>query len=513
MVNSSLMGLTMGCARCHSHKYDPISHVDYYSLSAIFAGAYAPMDWVPDRKRSIELATAAEREAARNHNAPIDAKVADLKKQFAALTELFKPRLIQHKLEQLPEAIRKDVKEALDLPEEKRSAIQKYLAEKLADHFAFKEEQLASTFPEYKSKTEPIKGEMASLEAKRRSLPTTRGLADLGPSPSPFYLQRRGEPYNRGDEVGPNVPAVLASAGKFEVKPPWPGAPTSGRRLAFARWLTVPDHPLTARVFVNRVWQQHFGVGIVATVDNFGRTGSLPTHPELLDWLATEFVARGWSVKELQRLIVTSNAFRQVSRRNLAHPADPDNRLLGRMPMRRLDAEAVRDAIHSVAGSLNLRMYGPSVEVVADEEGQVVGKHPSDQARRSIYMLHRRSSPLTLLDAFDAPRMTINCTQRRISTVSSQALLLLNSEEVLTQAERMADRLENEAGANLARRIDLAYRLSLSRADRCREGEGRRLPCEPGVGLLCRVEQALDCDLRVDAGTSGTGRFLPGAAQ
>jgi mono/diheme cytochrome c family protein len=228
VVDSSLMGLTMGCARCHSHKYDPISHVDYYSLSAIFAGAYAPMDWVPDRKRSIELATAAEREAARTHNAPIDAKAADLKQQLAALTESFKPRLIQYKLDQLPEAIRKDVKVALDLPEEKRSAVQKYLAEKLADHFAFKEEQLASTFPEYKSKTEPIKVEMAALEAKRRILPTTRGLADLGPSPSPFYLQRRGEPYNRGDEVGPNVPAVLASAGKYEVKPPWPGRSRSG---------------------------------------------------------------------------------------------------------------------------------------------------------------------------------------------------------------------------------------------------------------------------------------------
>jgi mono/diheme cytochrome c family protein len=463
VVDSALMGLTMGCVRCHSHKYDPLSHVDYYSLSAIFAGAYAPMDWVPARQRSIELATAAEREAARAHNAPIDARIAVLKKQVAELTESFKPRLVQYKLDQLPEAIRKDVKAALELPEEKRSPIQKYLAEKLAEHFAFKEGQLAATFPEFKTKAEPIQVELAGLEASRRTLPKARGLTDLGPSPLPFYLQRRGEPYNRGDEVGPNVPAVLATAAKFEVKPPWPGAPTSGRRLAFAKWLTTPSHPLTARVFVNRVWQQHFGVGIVATVDNFGRTGSLPTHPELLDWLATEFVARGWSVKELQKLIVTSSAFRQGSRRAAAGSADPDNRLLGRMPLRRLDAEAVRDAIHFVAGSLNLKLYGPAIEVVADAEGQVVGKHPADQARRSIYMLHRRSSPLTMLDAFDAPRMTINCTVRRTSTVASQALLLLNSEEVLIQADRMADRVENEAGAGVSPRIELAYRMSLSR--------------------------------------------------
>ena len=464
VVNSALMGLTMGCVRCHNHKYDPISHVDYYSLSAIFSAAYTPMDWVPARQRSIELATASEREAVRTHNAPLDARLVVLKKQLAELTESFKPRLVQYKLDQLPEALRKDVKAALELREEKRSPIQKYLAETLADHFAFKEEQLPATFPEYKAMSGPLKVEISSVEANRRILPRTRGLTDLGPNPLPFYLQRRGEPYNRGDEVTPNIPAVLASAGKFEVKPPWPGAPTSGRRLAFARWLTNPAHPLTARVFVNRVWQQQFGVGIVATVDNFGRTGSSPSHPELLDWLAMEFVAKGWSVKNLQKMIVMSSVYRQTSRRSPAGSADPDNRLLGRMPLRRLDAESVRDAIHFVSGSLNLKMFGPAVDVVADAEGQVVGKHPAEQARRSIYMLHRRSSPLTLLDAFDAPRMTINCTQRRTSTVSSQALLLLNSEEVLNQADRMADRVENESGAVASNRIELAYRLSLARA-------------------------------------------------
>ena len=465
MVDSALMGMTMGCVRCHSHKYDPISHVDYYSLSAIFAGAYAPMDWVPARQRSIELANSAERKAAQAHNAPLDAKITTLKKQSTEFTESFKPKLVQYKLDQLPESIRKDVKSSLDLPEEKRNPIQKYFAEKLADHFAFKEEQLATAFPEYKTKAEQLKGEIAAIEASRRPLPKTRGLTDLSPNPLPFYLQKRGEPHNRGDEVGPNIPAVLrASAGKLEVKPPWPGAPTSGRRLAFAKWLTGPKHPLTARVFVNRLWQQHFGTGIVATVDNFGRTGALPTHPELLDWLATEFISRGWSVKSLQKLIVTSGAFRQTSRRTQAGSVDPDNRLLGRMPLRRLDAESIHDAIHFAAGSLNLKMFGPSVEVSTDAEGQVVAKPPSDQVRRGIYIVHRRSSPLTMLDAFDAPRMTINCTQRRTSTVSSQALLMLNSEEMLTQADRMADRIENEAGAGVSPRIELAYRLALSRA-------------------------------------------------
>ena len=181
-----------------------------------------------------------------------------------------------------------------------------------------------------------------------------------------------------------------------------------------------------------------------------------PTHPELLDWLATEFIRQGWSIKALHTLIVTSTAYRQSSRKSpeLA-AADPRDELLGRFPFRRLDAEAIHDSILAIAGSLNLAMYGPASEVVVDPEGQVVAKDAPEHRRRGIYMLHRRSQPLTVIDTFDAPRMTINCVKRRGSTVASQALLMLNSEWILAQAERTAGRLRDEAGTDLGTRSTL----------------------------------------------------------
>ena len=322
-----------------------------------------------------------------------------------------------------------------------------------------------AAFPEYQEKATRWRDEIAKLEAKKVVLTQVRALTDTEAQADPYYLLQRGEAYNRGGEVLPGTPEVFAGeTPPMVIAPPWPGAPSTGRRLALARWLTRPDHPLTARVFVNRVWQHHFGNGIVSTPDDFGRTGVAPTHPALLDWLATEFVRGGWSIKALHTLIVTSSAYRQSSRKSseLA-AADPRDELLGRFPYRRLDAEAIHDSILAIAGSLNLTMYGPASEVVVDPEGQVVAKDAPEHRRRGIYMLHRRSQPLTVIDTFDAPRMTINCVKRRGSTVASQALLMLNSEWILAQAERTAGRLRDEAGTDLARQIDFAYRLVFGR--------------------------------------------------
>ena len=473
VVDSALLGLTLGCARCHSHKYNPISHKDYYAFSAIFAAAYTPLDWRTPKDRLVELGNQAERDAAKSRNDAIEAQVAPIKARIEALATSFKPRLHQKKLDDLPEAIRGDVKIALELPEAKRNPIQKYLNEKLSTHFEPKDAELLAAFPEYREKATAWRDEIARLEARKMILPRARALTDTAPEADPFYLLKRGEAYNRGGEVRPDVPDVLRGENvPLPVLPPWPGAPITGRRLALARWLTRPDHPLTTRVFVNRVWQDHFGNGIVATADDFGRTGTLPSHPELLDWLATELVRQGWSMKALHSLIVTSTAYRQSSRRSpeLAK-ADPNDLLLGRFPLRRLDAEAIHDSILAVAGSLNLTMHGPASEVVVDAEGQVVARDAPEHRRRSVYMLHRRSQPLTVIDTFDAPRMTINCIKRRGSTVASQALLLLNSEWILSQAERMAGRIQDEVGTDPARQVDLAYRLVFSRPARTHETE------------------------------------------
>ena len=465
VVGSSLMGLTIGCARCHSHKYDPISQADYSRLSAVFAGAYTPQDWLKPRERLVPLASLAERQAAEEQNAAIEARLEPLRSQLKSQFEDFKGRLLDRRLKDVPEVIRADVRTALLLEVADRDEVQTYLAEKFAEEGKVAEDDLDETFPEYKEKSARLQTEIDAIEAEKIVLPTARALVDDGPQAPPFYLQIRGDAYRRGGEAPPDVPSVLKPAvGGMDVAPPWPGATSTGRRLAFARWLTRPEHPLTSRVFVNRTWQQIFGRGIVATVDNFGRTGSLPTHPELLDWLALDFVQNGWSLKHLHRRLVTSQAYRQSSElRAEGRQADPENVLLWRMPLRRLQAEWVRDATLAAAGTLNPEMYGPSDPVVADKDGLVHSSPEDARSRRSVYMLHRRSQPLTILELFDAPQMNPNCLERRTSIVAPQALLLLNGEWIREQAKALARVVRDEAGADPDQQIERAYLRVLSR--------------------------------------------------
>ncbi|HLW66772.1 MAG TPA: DUF1553 domain-containing protein, partial [Gemmataceae bacterium] len=244
-------------------------------------------------------------------------------------------------------------------------------------------------------------------------------------------------------------------------------AKTSGRRTAFAEWLTQPDHPLTARVWVNRMWLHHFGEGLVATPDNFGHSGSAPSHPELLDWLACEFASpakpqAAWSVKNMHRLILTSRTYRQSSRiaETTAKAADPEDRLLWRQRMRRLEAEPLRDAVLAVAGNLNPQAFGPPVAMVRQGNGEVVVPGDADGHRRSIYLQVRRSQPLTLLQVFDQPVMETNCTRRGVSTVASQALTLLNSDFLIRQAEVLAARVQREEPNDV---VDHAIYLAFGR--------------------------------------------------
>ncbi|MEO6788612.1 MAG: DUF1553 domain-containing protein, partial [Chthoniobacteraceae bacterium] len=256
--------------------------------------------------------------------------------------------------------------------------------------------------------------------------------------------------------------------------------PTSGRRLAFAQSLTDGRHPLTTRVLVNRVWHDHFGRGIVASLGDFGRIGERPTHPELLDWLASEFVAEGWSLKRLNRLILTSTAYRQSSVRSPEKDrADPDNRLLGRMNSRRLEAETIRDAMLVVTGKLNPKMFGPPVPVMTDEDGQiVVGVDTNDTAgrpsgkfvplngeefRRSLYVQMRRTKPVGMLETFDLPRMEPNCEIRNASTVATQSLAMMNGDFTITMSKYFAERIATDAGSDTEARVKRAWQLAFGR--------------------------------------------------
>ena len=402
VLTSSVMGLTVGCARCHNHKYDPIPQRDYYRLAAILETAYDPYDWLPPKNREYPVAASEEIQDWDQHNAPIDAEIGGLEKTLAEL--------------------------------------------KKSD--------------DDKKRAESVQAEINRLKGKLKPKPHVRVLMDTGGEPSAFYLLRRGDPLTPGEYVTPGVPSVLkAGLEPYRVEPPWPGSASSGRRLALARWLTQPNHPLTARVAVNHLWLRHFGRGLVASPSNFGRSGAPPSHPELLDWLATEFVRQGWSLKAIHRLMLTSSAYRQASTLEAPPAADPDNVLLSRMPLRRMDAESLYDSVLRVTGRLDAKMFGAPAEIEIKPDKEVVVKGEKAGFRRAIYVLHRRQTPVTMFEVFDQPPMTPNCVERRQSNVATQALQMMNGTLLWDHARYLAGRLVDEGGDVAAQ----AYQRILSR--------------------------------------------------
>jgi hypothetical protein len=250
----------------------------------------------------------------------------------------------------------------------------------------------------------------------------------------------------------------------FDVKPPWPGAKKTGRRLAFARWLTRPDHPLTARVIVNRIWKHHFGAGLVKTLDNFGRTGTRPTHPELLDWLAVKFVHDGMGIKSIHRLMVASSTYRQSSRLtpNL-EKLDPDNSLCSRMPLQRMSAEQLYDSMLQVAGRLEETPGGPADRLDVRPDGLVTPPGTGKGWRRAVYLQQQRKVIATHLENFDFPQMNPNCVERRDSIVAPQALYLKNNGMVRRLADDFAGRVLQQAPSDRVKQIDRVYWLAYSR--------------------------------------------------
>ena len=294
-------------------------------------------------------------------------------------------------------------------------------------------------------------------------------VADRTASPPPTPLLVRGLYKEPGPEVAPAPPAVLSDPDNpYEPSPAVDGTSSTGRRLAFARWLTRPGSrpsALLARVLVNRIWQHHFGVGLVATPENFGYSGTPPSHPELLEYLAGELVRGGWRPKSLHRAILHSAAYRQASApRSEAARVDPDNQGLWRFPVRRLDAEAIRDAMLAASGELDRRPGGPYVPTSRRDDGEIVVEDSAPGARRrSVYLQQRRTQVLSLLEVFDAPSIVTTCTRRTPSTIPLQSLSLLNSDFLAARARGLARRLERQAGTDSDDRIRLAFRLAIGR--------------------------------------------------
>jgi hypothetical protein len=478
VVGSGILGLTLDCARCHSHKYDAIPQRDYYRLKAVFQGALDEHDWLTWKNRNLEVAPV---ETAARHKQ----EVAELQRQIkvvegrrAALLKSLQDRYYRERWPLLDKTEQEEILAAVKTNAGRRSRREEELVRRYETELKPVESVLVERHPELGVQLRACDQEIVALRERLPPPLAVRALWDRG-RPSPTYLLSRGEAHRPTRLVGPGVPSVLTDGRTpFVAEPPWPGAEKTGRRLAFARWLTAPDHPLTARVLVNRVWARYFGRGLVATLDNFGVQGARPTHPELLDWLARDFVDHGWSLKHLHRTLLLARAYRQAAIAEQAQEVDPENRLLARMPLRRLDAEALRDALHAVAGRLDARLFGPPAPVSVRADGLIVDDPGAGGHRRSVYLRLRRTEMPSLLATFDYPEMQPNCIQRNVSTVSLQPLMLMNNARVRELAGAFADRLlAAPAGTDPVR---LAFELALQRPPEADEAAAAQAALEQG---------------------------------
>jgi hypothetical protein len=413
---SAFLGLTMGCARCHDHKFDPISQKDYFRLQAVFGSSAETQIPFTD--------------------------TLNIKNWEKGGVQRFAAEDILAAIKRLE----KQVRARVDKKASKEQVLASYSIEERREH-----ERLSRKFVEVS----------LSLPA---SVPAATVLGRLDRAP-PVRLAIRGDSRNPGEEVRPGTPSALPGPGEFDESLP---------RKSFALWLTNPEHPLTARVVVNRVWQAHFGRGLVATPNDFGRQGDAPSHPELLDYLAAEFVANGWKLKALHRTILLSNAYQASNRPDrLAARVDPDNKLLWRMNRRRLDAESIRDAMLAVSGQLNTKMYGPPViapltteelSALEDSAQWPSTLDESEARRRSIYLYNKRTFRMPMLEIFDSPDNSLSCARREATTVAPQALALLNNDFVWRQAQAFAARLWKEKGtADIDSLIERAWRDAVGR--------------------------------------------------
>lgn len=456
-VGSVFLGLTVGCARCHNHKFDPILQADYYRLQAVFAATEG---------KDIEIAGAAEKaryEAAKKEH---DARLRPIRDAIAAIEKPYHDAIVAEKSHVLSAAQRA----ALAKPKAERTPPEQELAKEARELTEpLWDEVLARIPPAEKARRAELRQQMHALDKEAPALPATAyAVANLEKAP-PAFILKGGDHRHRLAEVEPAMPRVLPDATV-------PAGP-AGRRAALARWLTAPGHPLTARVMVNRIWQFRMGRGLVATPNDFGALGKRPTNRKLLDWLATEFIATGWNVRAIDRLLVTSRAYRQSSAAPAAAlAADPENRLWSRALRRRLDAEQLRDAMLAVSGELNPKMGGPPVRVAIEKEVYdliftefepdnlwPLPLDPAEQNRRSLYLLNKRTVRLPMLQNFDQPDAMTSCPERPVSTHALQALTMINSEFALGRAGHWAAQLEQECRTDRACAIREAHRAALGR--------------------------------------------------
>jgi hypothetical protein len=459
-VGAVFLGSTIGCARCHNHKYDPILQKDYYRLQAFFAPMRA--------KDDIVLVTPAAQAEYQRKLAQWQEQTKEIRERIAKIEAPVAKSIYDDSFEKYPE----DIQLAITTPPEKRDTMQWLMYHKAQWQLNYGVDEDGAGVAqklkgEKKKEWEALRKELAAFDdIKPKPLPIGSGIVDVGLEAPTTYVLKGGGYDAFGEEVQPGFLTIL-DRGPAKIVPSKIG--TTGRRTALANWLAAPDNPLTARVMVNRLWHYHFGRGIVGTPSDFGEMRDMETHRELLDWLAATFVEQGWSVKKMSRMIMLSNAYQQSSAFDAgATKVDPDDKLLWRYHRQRLSGEEIRDAILAVSGRINWRMGGPSVFPEIPKEMDVRGgwrrNESEDQTtRRSIYTFVRRNSRYPMFQAFDMPDTHESCSRRGVSTTAPQALNLLNDKTILLSAQSFAGRVLKESSADVNRQIAVAYRLALSR--------------------------------------------------
>lgn len=570
IVGTSLMGMTLHCAQCHDHRYDPIPQQDYYQLRAVFEPALNWKAWKAPADRRVSLYTEQDRQI----RSEIEARAKVVDEQRQAKVDFYIEKTLEHELLMVDESLQQPLREAFQTPASDRTDAQKQLLEDhtnvgkitsgslylydrrrearakdlearraelldaslqrireqalaaldaparerlsailempeeartaaqqndLAQHPAVavtaetlaqidpdaaallaKYDTAASEIRKYRIRDE-LQKFSDQAQAIRDTIPKEhflRILAEEVTAPPDTFVFHRGDHQQPREQVDPAGLSVLGGT-PLTSQDRDPSTNSSGRRTRFARYLTSGRHPLVARVMVNRIWAHHFGRGIVATTGDFGVLGERPTHPQLLDWLATELVEADWSIKHVQRLIVSSRAYQQSAVATAAVvESDPDNRWLGRWPLRRLEAETLRDVLLELSGQLNAKMYGEPVPVMQDEVGQIVlGKENLDgerkptkpipllgeEFRRSVYIQVRRTRPLSVLESFDLPDLAPHCTDRPSSNVATQALMLMNSQFIVSMSQQMATRLIAAHPADQAAQLEQGWLLTYGR--------------------------------------------------
>jgi len=458
-VSTAFMGLTYGCAKCHNHKFDPILQKDYYRLQAFFENVRAKDDYIPLSGDRLE--------AERKRAAEYEEKTKEIRAAMHALVAPFATADAEEYMNRFAEGTR----EAIRTPAEQRTPYQTLLAFQGMPQITYQDAKLAPRLKgDEKKKFDELAAQLKQFDSIRPDTPHGQTMIDQGVDSPKSYVLGAGSWNAPGEEVHPGFLSILDPGDAKYSKPE--AVESTGRRTALANWLADPGNPLTPRVMANRVWQGHFGTGIVATSGDFGMMGDRPANQALLDYLASSLVENGWSIKKLQRLIMLSNTYQESSlSAEAAAAVDPDNKLMWRYPRHRAEAEVVRDAMLFTSGRLNLEMGGPGVRPELPEGVDTSGystwnanKDEAETRRRSIYVYVKRVLTYPMFEAFDEATSEESCPRRFSTVVPSQALTLMNDKYVLDWSRSLAGRVLGDTGLTREQQINRAYRIAFGRA-------------------------------------------------